>query len=191
MEAPEKAILSSYIIKYLNRDSSAKVDRLLKGDYSESKNSPLIMDMKLRCQLMAFFSETGCGEISTELLKYYREKELYSSLLDAKNMLVISSKENIVNSDVPLDQRLSAIARMLIEKGQQKILKGHIKSVLASCTLMGRLGENFEKLMSGELMGKGLGDSLIEFLATTCKESKGEIKHMIETSIPSENRNIE
>lgn len=181
MEAPEKAILSSYVIKYLNRDSSAKVDRLLKGDYNESKNNPLILDMKLRCQLMAFFSETGCGELSTELIKYYREKELYSSLLDAKNMLVISSKENIVNSEIPLDPKMSAIAKMLIEKEKQKILKGHIKSVIASCTLLGRLGTNFENLMEGKLGD----DPLLKFIANTCKESKDEIKHMIDSSVPS------
>lgn len=188
MEAPEKAILSSYIIKYLNRDSSAKVDRLLKGDYNESRNNPLIIDMILRCQIMAFFSETGVGALSTELLKYYREKELYSILLDAKNMLVISSKENIVNSNIPFDSKISSIAKILLERGKEKILKGHIKSAIASCTLMGSLGMNFENLMNGELIDKGLDDNLIKFIIMTCKECQKEVKNMIDNSIPNEDR---
>lgn len=180
MEAPEKAILSSYIIKYLNRDSSAKVDRLLKGDYSESRNNPLVMDMILRCQLMSFFSEGGVGELSTELIKYYREKELYSILLDAKNMLVISSKENIVNSNIPLDSKMSSISKLLIQRGKEKIIKGHIKSAIASCTLMGKLGSKFENLMKGEY-----SDELIPFIVSTCKECQSEIKEMIDNSLPN------
>lgn len=191
MEAPEKAILSSYVIKYLNRDSSAKVDRLLKGDYTESRNNPLIMDMTLRCQLMSFFSETGVGDLSTELIKYYRSKELYSALLDAKNMLVISSKENIVNSNMPFDPKISSVAKILLERGKEKILKGHIKSTIASCTLMGKLGSNFENLMSGELNDKGLCNDLIEFIIMTCKECQVEIKTMITNSVPNEERNKE
>lgn len=189
--SPEKALLSSYVIKYLNRDSSAKVDRLLKGDYADSARNPLIVDMMLRCQLLAFFSETGAGEITKELIKYYREKQLYSSLLDAKNMLVISSKEDIVNIGSPLSLKLSKIASILIERGKENILKGHIKSVIASCVLMGRLGKNFENLMTGNIDNSTLDENLSGFIVSTCKECQAEIKKRLEESLPSEERIIE
>jgi len=69
---PEKALISSYIIKLLNRNASAKVDRLLNKDYDEIKRNPLILDTILRAQLMAFFSSVGSIELTKDLMRYYR-----------------------------------------------------------------------------------------------------------------------
>lgn len=180
MEAPERAILVSYIIKNMNRDACAKVDRLLKGDYKETRVNPLMTDIILRCQFMSFFSDTGVGDLTRDLVKYYREKEMYSTLLDAKNMLVVSSKENIVNASELLDPKFLLISKSLIEKGRDKIIKGHIKSSVASCILMGKLGEKFSELMSGNVGRDSSDTEFIEFVKETCKECKDEIDELIE-----------
>jgi hypothetical protein len=186
---PEKALIASYIIKLLNRNASSKVDRLLKKDYDEVKRNPLILDTILRAQILAFFSKTGSIGITKDLMKYYRDYKLHSALLDAKNMLVICSKQGIDQSDMPFSPSMSTIVLNLIEKEKGFIVKKHVKSALASCILTGNMGENFERLMSGELEEQGLDYDLCEFLKNTCKECKNELKSRIEDSVPVSQRN--
>lgn len=186
---PEKALISSYIIKNLNRDSSAKVDRILKESYSDNRRNPLIIDMILRTELMDFFSDTGCGELSIRLMEYYRKYELYSSLMDAKNMLVISSKEELRNSEMPFSSLITKVVKTLLEREKGDIVKKHIKSALASCILVGRLGIDFRNLMDGTLEQKGLDKELSDYLKNICIECQAEIKSRLENSKPLEGRN--
>lgn len=188
---PEKALIASYVIKLLNRDASAKVDRLLKEDYDEVKRNPLILDTILRAQLLAFFSDTGCGEITKKLMEYYREYELYSALLDAKNMLVICSKENISKSSMPFNESMMKVVKGLIANEKGHIVRKHIKSAIASCVLIGRLGKDFENLMNGNLEIEGLDADISNFLKSTCAECQKELKERIEESKPLEERKDE
>lgn len=178
----EKSLISSYVIKLLNRDASAKIDRLLKEDYNIVKKNPLILDLILKSQLLSFFSDSGVGGISRDLMIYYRDLELYSALLDVKNMLVISSKENITNRNTPFDERMTRIVKMLIEKGKEDIVKKHIKSTLASCILMGRLGEDFDNLMNDTIGTEELDEDISFFLKNTCAECQEELKLRLENS---------
>lgn len=186
---PEKALIASYVIKLLNRDASAKVDRLLKSDYEEVRKHPLILDTILRAQLLAFFSSTGCGEITKELMGYYREYELYSALMDAKNLLVICSKEDITNSNTPFTPSMLNVVKTLIAREKGHIVRKHVKSAIASCVLIGRLGEDFENLMKGNLEIEGLDSEISNYLRSTCEECQKELKDRIEESKPLEERN--
>jgi hypothetical protein len=188
---PEKALIASYVIKLLNRDASSKVDRLLKSDYEEVKKHPLILDTILRAQLLSFFSDTGCSEITRKLMEYYREYELYSALLDAKNMLVICSKEDITNSSVPFTPKMLNIVKILISKEKGHIVRKHIKSAIAACVLIGRLGDDFKNLMENKLEVEGLDSELTNYLRSTCEECQKELKDRIEESKPLEERKDE
>lgn len=183
---PEKALIASYIIKSLNRNSSSKVDRLLKQEYDEVKRNPLILDTILRAQLMAFFSSVGGIQLTKDLIRYYREYKLFSALLDAKNVLVICSKENINNSDRPFNPSMEKIVLNLIEKEKGHIVKTHIKSALASCILTGNLGVDFENLMEGKI--EGLPETIESLLITTSKECQKELKDRIVESKPINER---
>ena len=185
---PEKALIASYIIKLLNRNASAKVDRLLKKDYDEVKRNPLILDTILRAQILAFLSSIGSINITKELMKYYRDYKLYSALLDAKNMLVICSKENIDNYTMPFNESMTNVVKNLIEQDKGYIVKKHVKSALASCILTGNLGEDFENLMSGKLVDEGLDYDICEFLKNTLKECQEELKARIIESKPVSER---
>jgi hypothetical protein len=183
---PEKALIASYIIKSLNRNSSSKVDRLLKQEYDEVKRNPLILDTILRAQLMAFFSSVGGIQLTKDLIRYYREYKLFSALLDAKNVLVICSKENINSSDRPFNPSMEKIVLNLIEKEKGHIVKTHIKSALASCILTGNLGTDFENLMEGKI--EGLPETIESLLITTSKECQKELKDRIVESKPINER---
>jgi hypothetical protein len=183
---PEKALISSYIIKLLNRNASSKVDRLLKREYDEVKRDPMILDTILRSQLMAFFSSVGSIELTKDLMRYYREYKLFSALLDAKNVLVICSKENIDKMDVPFNPPMEKVVLNLLEKEKGHIVKTHIKSALASCILTGNLGEDFERLMKGEC--EGMSPEIENLLISTSKECQKDIKNRIVESKPLHQR---
>jgi hypothetical protein len=185
---PEKALIASYIIKLLNRNASSKVDRLLKKDYDEIKRDPLILDTILRSQLMAFFSSVGSIALTKELMKYYREYKLFSALLDAKNVLVICSKENINESDLPFNSSMTKVVLNLINSEKSYIVKSHIKAALASCILTGNLGEDFSNLMEGRLKDLGLDEEIEKLLIYTSKECQKEIKDRILESKPINQR---
>jgi hypothetical protein len=184
---PEKALISSYIIKLLNRNASSKVDRLLKKDYDEIKRDPLILDTILRSQLMGFFSSVGSIELTKDLMRYYREYKLFSALLDAKNVLVICSKENINNETEPFNPSMTKVVLNLINTEKSYIIKTHIKSALASCILTGHLGSEFEGLMSGELTST-LDPTIESLLIKTAKECQQELKDRILESKPLDKR---
>lgn len=184
---PEKALISSYIIKLLNRNASSKVDRLLKKDYDEIKKDPLILDTILRSQLMGFFSSVGSIELTKDLMRYYREYKLFSALLDAKNVLVICSKENINVETKPFNPSMTKVVLNLINTDKSYIVKTHIKSALASCILTGHLGENFKNLMSGKLKEE-LEPEVHELLVKTAKECQKELKDRILESKPLDQR---
>lgn len=181
---PEKALISSYIIKLLNRNASSKVDRLLKKEYDEVKRTPLILDTILRAQLMAFYSDRGSIELTKELMRYYREYKLFSALLDAKNVLVVCSKENIDKRETPFNESMQKIVLNLIDSGKGYIIKTHAKSALASCILTGYLGSNFENLMNNKLSELGLDPALEELLIETSKECQNDLKQRIIESKP-------
>lgn len=176
---PEKALISSYIIKLLNRNASSKVDRLLKKEYDEVKRTPLILDTILRAQLMAFYSDKGSIELTKELMRYYREYKLFSALLDAKNVLVICSKENINDRQTPFNDSMQKIVMNLIESGKGYIIKTHAKSALASCILTGFLGQDFENLMEGRLQSMGLEPEIEQLLIETSKECQNDLRERI------------
>jgi hypothetical protein len=180
---PEKALISSYIIKLLNRNASSKVDRLLKDDYEEIKRNPLILDTILRAQLMAFFSKTGSIELTKQLMRYYREYKLFSALIDAKNILVICSKENIDKSSIPFNPSMGEVVKKLISSDKSHIVRNHIKSALASCILTGNLGEEINSLIRGEYSGE-LDPEVEELLLRTSRECREELKNRIEDSKP-------
>lgn len=182
---PEKALIASYIIKLLNRNASSKVDRLLKDDYEEMKRNPLILDTILRAQLMAFFSKTGSIDLTKQLMKYYREYKLFSALIDAKNLLVICSKEGIDKSSVPFNESMEAVVINLMESEKSFIIRNHIKSALASCILTGNLSEEFDKLMQGEYTGV-MNPEIEELIVNTSNECQKELKDRIEDSKPKE-----
>ena len=182
---PEKALISSYIIKLLNRNASSKVDRLLKREYDEVKRNPLILDTILRSQLMAFFSSVGSRELTKDLMRYYREYKLFSALLDAKNVLVICSKEGIEHSSVPFNTSMEQVVVNLINTGKSFIVKSHIKAALASCILTGHLGEDFENLMKGEL---DINPEIQDLLVETSRECQQDLKDRIIDSKPVEQR---
>jgi hypothetical protein len=182
---PEKALIASYIIKLLNRDSGARVDRLLKSNYDEIRRNPLILDTMLRAQLMAYFSETGCMELTRKLVGYYRELELYSALVDAKNLLVICSKENISNSDTLFTPAMANVVGKLIENGKGHIVNSHVKSAIASCVLAGNLGIKFSKFMEE---GSNLPQEVNDFIFQACGECQKELKTRFEESKPVEER---
>lgn len=181
---PEKALIASYIIKLLNRNASAKVDRLLKQDYDEVKRNPLILDTILRAQILAFMSSIGSIDITKELMKYYRDYELYSALLDAKNLLVICSKEKIDNNVMPFNGPMTEVVKNLMVKEKGYIVKKHVKSALASCILTGNLGKDFDNLMEGRLVEAGLDPEISDYLISTCKECQDELKARILDSRP-------
>lgn len=176
---PEKALISSYIIKLLNRNASSKVDRLLKKEYDEVKRTPLILDTILRAQLMAFFSSVGSIELTKDLMRYYREYKLFSALLDAKNVLVICSKEGIDKSNLPFNKSMEKVVVNLIESGKGYMVKSHAKSALASCILTGHLGDDFKNLMTGSLQAQGLNPLIEELLIETSKECQNDLKSRI------------
>lgn len=184
---PEKALISSYIIKLLNRNASSKVDRLLKEEYDSIKRNPLILDTILRSQLMAFFSSVGSIALTKDLMKYYREYQLFSALLDAKNVLVICSKENIDKSDTPFNESMTKVVLNLINGDKGHIVKTHIKSALASCILTGHLGEDFENLMKGKLK-ESLDPEVEKLLVSTCIECQKDLKNRIIESKPVSER---
>lgn len=189
---PEKALISSYIIKLLNRNASSKVDRLLKKEYDEVKRTPLVLDTILRAQLMAFYSDKGAVELTKELMRYYREYKLFSALLDAKNVLVICSKENIDQRDTPFNDSMQKIVLNLMESGKGYIIKSHAKSALASCILTGHLGQDFENLMENRLVSLGLDPSVEELLIETSKECQEDLKdRILESRSTTENRTEE
>lgn len=173
---PEKALIVSYIIKLLNRNASAQLDRLLKEDYEQVKRNPLILDAILRGQLMAFFSKTGSEQLLKSLIEYYRDYLMFSALLDAKNILVICEKEKINKSSVPFNESMTNVVLNLISRGKTHILKHHIKSVLASCILTGNLSPDFKKLMKGEL---DLDPSIEEVLRSSSEECQKDLKNRI------------
>lgn len=185
---PEKALIASYVIKLLNRNASAKVDRLLKNDYDEVKRDPMIIDTILRSQILAYLSDSGSIEITKELMKYYRRYELHSALLDAKNMLVICSKENIDKSDQPFSPSMTKVVLNLIEKEKGFIVKKHIKSALASCILTGYLREDFMEVVTNPDYESGISPEIKDFFISTSKECQGELKSRIEESVPVADR---
>lgn len=185
---PEKALIASYVIKLLNRNASAKVDRLLKLDYDEVKRDPMILDTILRSQILSYLSDTGSRGITKELMRYYRKYELHSALLDAKNMLVICAKENIDKSDSPFSDSMANVVVNLIQKGKGYIVKKHIKSALASCILTGDLREDFMDLVTDENHESGIHPEIKEYFIEACKECQSELKSRIEDSVPLSER---
>lgn len=176
--APNEALIVSYIIKLMNRSSVAQVDRLLKSNYDEIKRNPLILDTILRAQLLSFFAESGALDASRQLIRYYRQHDMFSSLLDVKNLLVISSKEGIDKSDNPLNPSMVMVIRKFIELGKIHILVSHVKSIVASCLLIGDLGTNLDRLLTGDLVD--FPNDVEDIIRTACNECTAEIESRIQ-----------
>ena len=178
---PERAILSSTIIGYISRDVSVKLDRLLKSNYEENKRNPLILDAKFRIMCLSYFSDNGAN-ILPELIKYFSEKELYSAHLEIKNLLVVASKEGIVQEESPFGNKELVIAKGLVNNGKAEIISRHVKFAVSCCILLGRLGENFEKFMNGENMIFKHAPEVAEVAKEACLNLQKEIKQKIDNS---------
>lgn len=184
---PNTAHLASYIITLSNRNSAAKLDRLLKvGIDKAGRNNPLVMDCIVRSELLNFFSKNNIADTAKKLISYYREYDMFSALLDIKNMLVISRKFEIKKTEAIFDEVTMKIVLGLINSGKSHIIESYIKSSIAMCILANTLDPNIKELFTEENpdLYSDIPKELLELIKLSGRKTYDELKYRSEDRSP-------
>jgi hypothetical protein len=187
----EQAIISSLILTQVDRKKSMMVDRMLKEDFDEIRKTPPIIDAALTAKFISFLSDLGAKDCITLSMKHFREHELNSGVLEAKNLLVLSSKLGIDKQEELIYEGDLPLVTMMIEKGLEKVLRKKLKIAILFCLLTNSLKENFITLMSESTEFMGVPQEVIELCRLAGSDCILDIEEKKESVVPKSERNKE
>lgn len=171
--SPEQALISATLLSKLNRGLVMLVDRAFKEGYDSVRKTPHMLDTLMRAYFTSYFAENGGARALRELVQFYKANDMGSLAVDAKNQLIIVSKENLANVDNLIEGELGPLIEKLMQVKNGEVVRNHAINGYLANYMIGNVKPEIE---SGWLL-RGDDTPLEEDLKKCILDKKGYIDY--------------